>query len=141
MIYLASHAHEKETVASVLSANFSRVFDFARFNEMQTQCIDSVLRTSDNLVVGAPTGSGKTALFELAMIRHVAMNERNAVPPQKHKIFYVAPMKAIASERLRDWRVRLGRIGLKFLEVTGDTIFGSPSEFTRSVARSDVILT
>lgn len=39
--------------------------------------------------------------------------------PQK-KVIYIAPMKAIAKERLKDWDKRLSALGKSVLELTGD---------------------
>ena len=65
------------------------------------------------MLVGAPTGSGKTITAEIAMFRVF-----NNYPDKK--IIYVAPLKALAKERLRDWTVRLGKLNKTVLELTGD---------------------
>ena len=37
------------------------------------------------------------------------------------KVVYIAPMKALVSERISDWKVRIeGRLGKKVVELTGD---------------------
>ena len=38
---------------------------------MQSTVFDDAFRTDASLVVSAPTGSGKTAIFELAIIREL----------------------------------------------------------------------
>lgn len=63
--------------------------------------------------MGAPTGSGKTIIAELAIFRTFNLYPNKSV-------IYVAPMKALAKERINDWKVRLGKIGKKVLELTGD---------------------
>jgi activating signal cointegrator complex subunit 3 len=65
--------------------------------------------------VGAPTGSGKTIMSELAMLR-VFKNY------PKKKVIYIAPLKALAKERILDWRIRFGSNDMKksVLELTGD---------------------
>ncbi|CAH3171720.1 unnamed protein product [Porites lobata] len=70
------------------------------------------------MVVCAPTGSGKTVIFELAIIRQL-MN--SATRPSKAKVVYMAPMKALCSERFMDWKDKFGPFGLKCKEVTGDS--------------------
>jgi len=40
----------------------------------------------------------------------------------------VAPMKALCSERYQDWNSRFGAIGLKCLELTGDSLMYDYSE-------------
>lgn len=69
--------------------------------------------TDHNAIVGSPTGSGKTIICELAILR-IFQNS-----PQK-KVVYVAPYKALAKERLKDWTKRLGGIGKSVVELTGD---------------------
>jgi activating signal cointegrator complex subunit 3 len=54
-------------------------------------------------------------MSELAILR-VFKNTPNK------KIIYIAPMKALAKERIIDWKIRLGSENLKksILELTGD---------------------
>tara|TARA_A100001015_G_scaffold301046_1_gene387346 strand:+ start:4157 stop:4336 length:180 start_codon:yes stop_codon:yes gene_type:complete len=57
--------------------------------------------------VGAPTGSGKTITCELAILR--LLNTR-----PEAKTIYVAPLKALARERLMDWSKKFGKhLGFK----------------------------
>ena len=67
------------------------------------------------MLVGAPTGSGKTIMSELAMLRVFKDH------PTK-KVIYIAPLKALAKERILDWRRRFGSPEMKksVLELTGD---------------------
>lgn len=47
-------------------------------------------------VVSAPTGAGKTVLFELAIVASLKQDHNN-------RIVYLAPTKALCAERARDW--------------------------------------
>ncbi|EIN07088.1 P-loop containing nucleoside triphosphate hydrolase protein [Punctularia strigosozonata HHB-11173 SS5] len=79
------------------------------------------MNSDENIVISAPTGSGKTVLFELAMIR-ILMNDRAG----RSKCVYMAPTKALCAERARDWATKFEGIGVKCCELTGDTAqFGS----------------
>lgn len=71
--------------------------------------------TDSNVLIGAPTGSGKTIMAEFAVLR-VFKNY-----PGK-KVIYIAPLKALAKERIIDWKVRLGGHPMRktILELTGD---------------------
>lgn len=71
--------------------------------------------TDSNALVGAPTGSGKTIISELAMLRVFKETP-------KKKVIYIAPLKALAKERIIDWKKRLGNDVMKksVLELTGD---------------------
>ncbi|KAL0357444.1 UNVERIFIED_CONTAM: DExH-box ATP-dependent RNA helicase DExH14 [Sesamum calycinum] len=70
--------------------------------------------TDQNVLLGAPTGSGKTISAELAML-HLF----NSQPDMK--VIYIAPLKALVRERMNDWRKRLvSRLGKHMVELTGD---------------------
>lgn len=88
---------------------------FSFFNPIQTQIFHTLFHTDSNVLIGAPTGSGKTIMSEFAMLRVFKQY------PEK-KIIYIAPLKALAKERIIDWKVRMGSEAMKkcVLELTGD---------------------
>lgn len=89
----------------------------------------SLYRTDVNVLMGAPTGSGKTICAELAMLKLFA--ETNL------KVVYIGPLKALVRERIKDWEERFGRqLGKRVLELTGDT---TPE--LHALERADIILT
>ena len=103
---------------------------FQFFNPMQTQLFHCMYHTSANVLLGSPTGSGKTVAAELAM--WWAFRERPG-----SKVVYIAPMKALVRERVQDWGRRLTRrLGLKLVELTGDN---TPD--TRTIRDADIIIT
>jgi len=51
--------------------------------------------TDNNVLIGSPTGSGKTVMCEFAILR-IFLTQ-----PLK-KVVYIAPMKSLAKERLND---------------------------------------
>ncbi|MCJ1472691.1 hypothetical protein MMC13_001340 [Lambiella insularis] len=103
---------------------------FQFFNPMQTQIFHTLYHTSANVLLGSPTGSGKTIAAELAM--WWAFREKPG-----SKVVYIAPMKALVRERVQDWRKRLTqRMGLKLVELTGDN---TPD--TRTIRDADIIIT
>jgi antiviral helicase SLH1 len=103
---------------------------FQFFNPMQTQIFHTLYHTPANVLLGSPTGSGKTVAAELAM--WWAFRER-----PKSKVVYIAPMKALVRERVKDWGIRLARpLGLKLVELTGDN---TPD--TRTIKDADIIIT
>lgn len=103
---------------------------FHFFNPMQTQIFHTLYNTSANVLLGSPTGSGKTVAAELSM--WWAFRERPG-----SKIVYIAPMKALVRERVHDWRRRLAiPLGLKLVELTGDN---TPD--TRTIRNADIIIT
>ena len=113
---------------SLLEDIYGQRFSF--FNPMQTQIFHTLYHTSANVLLGSPTGSGKTVAAELAM--WWAFREKPG-----SKVVYIAPMKALVRERVQDWRKRLTRqMGLKLVELTGDN---TPD--TRTIRNADIIIT
>ena len=106
---------------------FEAVYRFAHFNPIQTQAFHVLYHTDANVLVGAPTGSGKTLLAELAILRllRTTVNDggggRGRGAGRRSKTVYIAPLKALARERLHEWRKKLGEtLGLVVLELSGD---------------------
>lgn len=113
---------------SLLEEIYGQRFQF--FNPMQTQIFHCLYHTSANVLLGSPTGSGKTVAAELAM--WWAFREKPG-----SKVVYIAPMKALVRERVQDWRKRLThQMGLKLVELTGDN---TPD--TRTIRDADIIIT
>ncbi|KAG2542539.1 hypothetical protein PVAP13_9NG644400 [Panicum virgatum] len=93
---------------------YEDLYRFSHFNPIQTQAFHVLYHTDNNVLLGAPTGSGKTISAELAML-HLF----NTQPDMK--VVYIAPLKAIVRERMNDWRKRLvTQLGKKMVEMTGD---------------------
>lgn len=95
---------------------FRAVFPYALFNMVQSKCFTAVYKTSDNVVVSAPTGSGKTALLELAICK-LACEEHS----DNTKIIYIAPTKALCKEKAEQWTQTFGVMAMPISELTGDT--------------------
>lgn len=90
--------------------------DFKHFNPIQTQVFTVLYTTDDNVLVAAPTGSGKTICAEFALLR----NHQNG--PENMRVVYIAPIEALAKERLQDWKHKFGDgLGLNVVELTGET--------------------
>ncbi|KAM9845417.1 putative ATP-dependent DNA helicase HFM1 [Aulostomus maculatus] len=104
---------------SEIPAKFRPVFsEFPFFNYVQSKALDDILYTDKNFVACAPTGSGKTVLFELAII-HMLME--TSEPWRDVKAVYMAPIKALCSQCFENWRNKFGPLGLNCKELTGDT--------------------
>ena len=68
------------------NARYEKLFSFTHFNAVQTQIFHTTYHTDANVLVGAPTGSGKTVTAELAVLRLL-----NAHPGSS--AVYIAPLK------------------------------------------------
>jgi len=86
------------------------------FNPVQTQLFHVVYHSDVPVFLGSPTGSGKTLVGELAILRMKRLHERGIA-------VYIAPLKSLARERLREWQKRFGssQMRWKVLELSGDT--------------------
>jgi ATP-dependent DNA helicase HFM1/MER3 len=108
------------------------LFPFQVFNAVQSRCFTAAFNTSENLVLSAPTGSGKTVIMELA-ICHLM----NSIRTRAFKIVYQAPTKALCSERCVDWQAKFGALDLQCAELTGDTDVNQ----MRNVQAANIIIT
>ncbi|XP_019946883.1 activating signal cointegrator 1 complex subunit 3 [Paralichthys olivaceus] len=117
-------------VTALGNHQFESLFKFTHFNPIQTQIFHTLYHTDTNVLLGAPTGSGKTIAAELAMFRVF-----NQYPTSK--VVYIAPLKALVRERIEDWKIRIEeKLGKKVVELTGDV---TPD--MRSIAQADLIVT
>ncbi|KAL5705274.1 DNA helicase [Ranunculus cassubicifolius] len=101
-------------VTSLGNKSYEDLYRFTHFNPIQTQSFHVLYHTDINVLLGAPTGSGKTISAELAMM-HLFNNQPDM------KVIYIAPLKALVRERMGDWKKRLvTQLGKKMVEMTGD---------------------
>lgn len=105
---------------SVLKAN-----NFSAFNEIQKKAVKKKLYEK-NLVVSAPTASGKTLIAELAILYSVFVERKKAV--------FTCPLRALASEHFSEIKKKYSFLGLKCALSIGD--FDSSSNY---LFRYDVI--
>lgn len=115
-----------------LPDKFRQVFPYELFNAVQSKCFAAIYRTNDNIIIAAPTGSGKTAILELAICKLV-----QEYGSGQFKIVYQAPTKSLCSERARDWEKKFSHLNLSCAELTGDT----DAFEMRKVATAAIIVT
>lgn len=103
-----------------LPQKYRQIFQmYSSFNSVQTQALFPIFNSNDSLVITAPTGSGKTAILELAVIK-LLMDLEKLHFNNDFKIVYICPVKALCRERYYDWNPRFKALGISCMEVTGD---------------------
>ena len=104
---------------------------YKSLNRMQSLLYPVAYRTSENMLICAPTGAGKTDAAMLAILNAIShyvspspIDEPEVtdfvVQANDFKIVYVAPMKALAAEVTDKLGKRLAWLGIQVREFTGD---------------------
>src|SRR3569833_472658 len=90
--------------------------EWQHFNKVQTQTFNSLYGTDQNVLVGAPTGSGKTVCAEFALLRHWSKEDYG-------RAVYIAPFQELVDARLQHWEKRFSglRGGKDVVKLTGET--------------------
>ena len=93
--------------------------EFRHFNAIQTQTFATLYQGDENVLVCAPTGSGKTVCAEFAILRLFSTTA-------DAKCVYIAPKDEIALNMFTLWTERLGgltvgRAGIRVVQFTGDS--------------------
>lgn len=93
-------------------------------NAIQSKLYPVTFGRDDNVLLCAPTGAGKTNVAMMAMLRTISnyIDMRTGKLTFKNfKIVYVAPLKALVQEQVSEFQRRLSYLGIKVVELTGDT--------------------
>lgn len=84
---------------------------YKSLNPLQRLAIDAGLLGDKNLVVAAPTASGKTLIAEIAALKTIKEGK---------KVVYIVPLRALASEKYNEFRQKYSNIGIKIAISIGD---------------------
>lgn len=130
---------------AVLPARYRCTLPYPTLNAVQSRAFDAVYHSDANVALAAPTGCGKTTIFELGILRLLLQRDGDVAPPQAQdesgggngtssssgagcaysvagaKVVYLSPSKALCSERQRDWAGKFGPLGIRVVSVTGDS--------------------
>jgi pre-mRNA-splicing helicase BRR2 len=95
----------------------AKLFKYKEFNPIQTQTFHELFKTGRNCLVCAPSGSGKTACAEFAILRMLTTSSDG-------KCVYVAPTDEIVEPVYTDWKQRFGPIigNSMIVRLTGDIV-------------------
>ena len=92
-------------------------------NRIQTKCFPTAFNDDGNMLICAPTGSGKTNVAMLAILREIGEHrnpETGEIMLDDFKIVYIAPLKALVQEQVGNFGKRLEPYGIRVSELTGD---------------------
>ena len=102
-----------------------RAFQGMEFlNPVQTKLREAAFETSENLLLCAPTGAGKTNVAMLCMLHEIGLHydpKTDSVDLDAFKIVYVAPMKSLVQEMVHNFGKRLAGFGISVKELSGDS--------------------
>lgn len=81
-------------------------------NDLQQRAVNEFgVLAARNLVVSAPTSSGKTMIGELAALAGFA---------QRKRALFLLPLKALVSDKFVEFGAKYGALGVKIIRATGD---------------------
>lgn len=86
------------------------------FNKIQTQAFHALYGTDESVLIGAPTGSGKTVCAELALIR-LWQN------PEAGRAICIVPFDVMVAPRVAEWKIKFGSYkgGKEVVALTGES--------------------
>uniref|UniRef100_A0A183BS22 Helicase ATP-binding domain-containing protein n=1 Tax=Globodera pallida TaxID=36090 RepID=A0A183BS22_GLOPA len=120
-------------VSALNNASFELIFTkrgIRLFNPIQTQVFRTCYESNENVLIGAPNGSGKGICAEFALLRHFENN------PPGSKAVYCTPLDDLAKNLYFDWLERIAA-PLKKIVVL---LTGEPSADIKLLKRADVVV-
>ena len=138
------HPHQEVVPAGcrAIPPELKQLLPYGHLNFVQSSCFHQAYETDDSMLIVAPTGSGKTGIFELTIARLFSRHYVSTSQEALRKVVYLAPLRALVQERRDDWQKRFGEMGLKCVELTSDTHDeeGSPEAMGKILQNADIIL-
>jgi pre-mRNA-splicing helicase BRR2 len=92
-------------------------------NKIQSKCYPTAFEDDGNMLICAPTGSGKTNVAMLTILREIGKHRNPStgdIDLDSFKIVYIAPLKALVQEQVGNFGKRLEPYGIQVSELTGD---------------------
>lgn len=93
-------------------------------NAIQSRVFPAAFQKDVNILLCAPTGAGKTNVAMMSILRtisHYINPKTKKLDTGQFKIVYIAPLKALVQEQVREFQRRLAYLGIKVDELTGDS--------------------
>ncbi|MCJ7816707.1 MAG: DEAD/DEAH box helicase, partial [Candidatus Aenigmarchaeota archaeon] len=97
----------EEIVKKVLEAS-----SIPGLNPVQDMAVKAGLFERRNMVLAAPTASGKTLVSEMASLKTILLNHR--------KVVYIVPLRALASEKYEEFKKKYEPLGIRVGMSIGD---------------------
>jgi helicase len=110
---LEAHSFPKAVIDALMAGGITHL------HPPQAEAIRKGVLEKKNLVMAVPTAAGKTLIAELCMLKSILQ--------EGGKALYIAPLKALASEKYYDFRKKYAALGIKIGIATGD--LDSPGKF------------
>jgi helicase len=104
---------DKELIKKLLE-----ISNFKELNPVQREALKKGLLKGKNLVLFAPTASGKTFCAELAAIKTIL--------EKKEKVVYMVPLVALANEKYQEFKKKYSQLGIKVAISVGDLDSSDP---------------
>jgi len=107
-------------VTALRNADYEKMYQkHTHFNPIQTQVFTSAYNSDDNVLLCAPTGSGKTICAEFAILRLL-----NKFPEDKTgmRAVYMGPNDMLVTQKHKEWSKTFGAgLGLNVVMLTGES--------------------
>jgi helicase len=103
---LEKYNFPKNAQEVILSAGIKKLYP------PQAEAVKKGLLSKKSLLMSVPTAAGKTLMAELCMLRAILQDEGRCL--------YIAPLKALASEKYRDLKEKYKSLGIKVGLAIGD---------------------
>jgi len=110
---LEKHHFSAEVIKAIADSGVKEFFP------PQEEAIKKGVLEDKSLLLSMPTASGKTFIAELCMLKSILKDNGRCL--------YIAPLKALASEKYEEFKEKYSSLGIKVGIATGD--FDSPSKF------------
>nr|ODN85918.1 pre-mRNA-splicing helicase BRR2 [Cryptococcus depauperatus CBS 7841] len=93
-------------------------------NVIQSKVFECAFKSSEPMLICAPTGAGKTNCAALTILRAISQfrdSETGIIDKDSFKIIYVSPMKALVQEQVDAFSKRFSSLDIRVAELTGDS--------------------